>query len=94
MSENVFGQCATLIGRAAIQKNLLVVPTPTEGDSGKALVANQDGSTEWGRFAMALSKRTYMTGSKITAENLNAIQDIAKAVADYLAAHPIKAIAG
>lgn len=43
---------------------------------------------------MALSKRTYMTGSKITAENLNAIQDIAKAVADYLATHPIKAIAG
>jgi hypothetical protein len=28
MSENVFGQCATLIGRAAIQKNLLAVPTP------------------------------------------------------------------
>lgn len=47
MSENVFGQCATLIARAAIQKNLLAVPTPTEGDSGKALVANQDGSTEW-----------------------------------------------
>ena len=43
---------------------------------------------------MDLSKRTYKTGSKITAENLNAIQDIAKAVADYLTAHPIKAIAG
>lgn len=43
---------------------------------------------------MSLSKRTYVTGSTITAENLNAIQDIAKAVADYLAAHPIKAIAG
>ena len=43
---------------------------------------------------MALSKRTYVTGSNITAENLNAIQDIAKAAADYLAAHPIKAIAG
>jgi hypothetical protein len=43
---------------------------------------------------MALSKRTYVTGSTITAENLNAIQDIAKAVADYLVAHPIKAIAG
>ena len=41
---------------------------------------------------MALSKRTYVTGSKITDENLNAIQDIAKAVADYLAAHPIKVI--
>ena len=43
---------------------------------------------------MALSKRIYMTGSKITAENLNTIQDIAKAVADYLAAHPIKVISG
>lgn len=43
---------------------------------------------------MALSKRTYATGSKITAENLNAIQDIAKAVADYLSAYLIKAIAG
>lgn len=43
---------------------------------------------------MALSKRTYVTGSKITAENLNAIQDIAKAVADYPAAHPIKVISG
>lgn len=43
---------------------------------------------------MALSKRTYVTGSKITAENLNAIHDIAKAVADYLAAHPIKVIFG
>ena len=43
---------------------------------------------------MALSKRTYMIEFKITTENLNAIQDIAKTVADYLAAHPIKAIAG
>lgn len=43
---------------------------------------------------MALSKRTYMTGSKIATENFNDIQDIAKAVADYPAAHPIKAIAG
>ena len=53
MSENVFGQCATLIGRAAIQKNLLAAPTPTEGDSGKALVANQDGSTEWGHSVLS-----------------------------------------
>ena len=43
---------------------------------------------------MDLSKRTYKTGSKITAENLNAIQDIAQAVSDYLAAHPIKVISG
>lgn len=43
---------------------------------------------------MALSKRIYVTGSKTTAENLNAIQDIAQAVADYLTEHPIKAIAG
>lgn len=53
MSENVFVQCATLIGRAAIQKNLLAVPTPTEGDSGKALVANQDGNTEWGHSVLS-----------------------------------------
>ena len=43
---------------------------------------------------MALSKRTYMTGSTITAENLNAIKDIAKAVSDYSAAHSIKVISG
>lgn len=26
---------------------------PTEGDSGKALVANQDGSTEWGHSVLS-----------------------------------------
>lgn len=43
---------------------------------------------------MSLSKRTYVTGSTITAENLNDIQDITKAVADYLVALPIKVISG
>jgi len=47
MSENVFGQCATLIGRAAIQESLLVVPTPTEDDVGKVLTAEEDNAVKW-----------------------------------------------
>lgn len=47
MSENVFGQCATLIGHAAIPKSLMVVPTPTNADTGKVFTAGEDGAVEW-----------------------------------------------
>lgn len=47
MSDETFGQCATLIGRAAIPNSVLAVPTPTEDDAGKILFANDDGSVKW-----------------------------------------------
>lgn len=47
MSETVLGQCATLIGRAAIPQKLLAVPVPAEEDAGKILTAGSDGSIEW-----------------------------------------------
>lgn len=47
MSDKTFGQCATLIGYAAIPKNLLVVPTPTKEDAGKVFSAGEDGTVEW-----------------------------------------------
>lgn len=47
MSDEILGQCATLIGYAAIPKSLLAVPTPTEEDSGKVFSAGEDGSVGW-----------------------------------------------
>lgn len=39
MSDEIFAQCVTLIGHAAIPKSLLAVPTPTEEDAGKVFSA-------------------------------------------------------
>lgn len=47
MSDKTFGQCATLIGHAAIPKSLLAVPTPTKEDAGKVFSAGEDGTVEW-----------------------------------------------
>ena len=37
MSDEIFGQCVTLIGHASIQKDLLAAPIPTGDDVNKAL---------------------------------------------------------
>jgi hypothetical protein len=47
MSDEIFAQCVTLIGHAAIPKSLLAVPTPTEEDAGKVFSAGEDGSVGW-----------------------------------------------
>lgn len=47
MSDDIFVQCVTLIGHAAIPKSLLAVPTPTEEDAGKVFSAGEDGSVGW-----------------------------------------------
>lgn len=44
MSDEIFAQCVTLIGHAAIPKSLLAVPTPTEEDAGKVFSAGEDSS--------------------------------------------------
>lgn len=53
MSDEIFGQCATLIGHAAIQKDLLAAPIPTGDDVNKSLIAKEDGSVGWGHSALS-----------------------------------------
>lgn len=73
MSENIFGQCATLIGRAAIQKNLLVVPTPTEDmhiatkkyvDSKELISSSTEGSTK--KFKITVDDSGTLKATEVT----------------------------
>lgn len=53
MSDEIFGQCVTLIGHASIQKDLLAAPIPTGDDVNKALIAKEDGGVGWGHSALS-----------------------------------------